>query len=171
VTIERRSRRYSAARIQAVARKLMNASTLCSLATVSSGRRAHINHMYFAWSDSFEVFWASDPESVHSRNLAKNSSAAVTIYDSHQTWGRPDRGIQLFGTGDLAGARATRLAELAYSKRFRSYDPEEADFYPFYRFRPRSVKLFDERALGGGTLVSAKVTPHGLAWLKTEVWA
>jgi Pyridoxamine 5'-phosphate oxidase len=149
----------------------MNASTLCSLATVSLGGLAHINHMYFAWSDSFEVFWASDPDSVHSRNLARRSSAAVTIYDSHQTWGRPDRGIQLFGTGGLAGGRVVRAAQLAYSKRFRSFEPAQSEFYPFYRFRPRAVKLFDERALGGGTLVSAKVTPDGLAWLKTEVWA
>ena len=148
----------------------MNASSICSLATVSPGGRAHINHMYFAWSDSFEVFWASDPDSVHSRNLANMSSAAITIYDSHQTWGRPDRGIQLFGTGGPAGPRAALTAELAYAKRFRSYDPARTDFYPFYRFRPRSLKLFDERAIGGGTLVTARVTLDGLAWLKTEVW-
>jgi uncharacterized protein YhbP (UPF0306 family) len=170
VTIELRSHRFSSARLEGIARRLMNASTLCSLATVSSARDAHINHMYFAWSDSFEVFWASDPDSTHSRNLANNSSAAITVYDSHQTWGRPDRGIQLFGTGGLAGARAARLAKLAYSKRFRLYDPGQSDFYPFYRFRPRSVKLFDERALGGGTLVTAKITPRGFAWVKTEVW-
>ena len=149
----------------------MNASPLCSLATVSPGGRAHINHMYFAWDDSFDVFWASDPDSLHSRNLVRNSSAAVTIYDSRQTWGRPDRGIQLFGTGGVAGGRAAKSAELAYSKRFSSYDPSMSESYPFYRFRPRSLKLFDERALAGGTLVTARVTRNGLAWLKTEVWA
>jgi uncharacterized protein YhbP (UPF0306 family) len=149
----------------------MNASTLCSLATVSPGWRAHISHMYFAWNDSFDIFWASDPDSLHSRNLAKNPSAAVTIYDSRQTWGRPDRGIQLFGTGGLVSGRAAHAAELAYSKRFPTHDPEMSESYPFYRFRPRSVKLFDERALAGGTLVTARVTPGGLAWANTEVWA
>ena len=57
----------------------MNASPLCSLATVSPGGHAHINHMYFAWSDRFEVFWISDPDSIHSRNLMRNPSAAVTL--------------------------------------------------------------------------------------------
>jgi hypothetical protein len=33
------------------------------------------------------------------------------------------------------------------------------------------VKLFYERVLGGGTLVTARVTRDGLAWLRTEVWA
>jgi hypothetical protein len=46
-----------------------------------------------------------------------------------------------------------------------------SESYPFYRFRPRSLKLFDERALAGGTLVTARVTRGTLAWLKTEVWA
>jgi uncharacterized protein YhbP (UPF0306 family) len=149
----------------------MNASPLCSLATVSPGGKAHINHMYFAWDDSFNVYWASDPDSLHSRNLVRNSSAAVTIYDSRQIWGRPDRGIQLFGTGGLASGRAVKAAELAYGKRFPSLDPSMSESYPFYRFRPRAVKLFDERSLAGGTLVTARVTPDGLAWAKTEVWA
>lgn len=149
----------------------MNASPLCALATVSSGGRAHVNHMYFAWSARFEVIWISDPESRHSRNLLANPSAAVTIYDSHQTWGRPDRGIQLFGTAGAVTGRAAGQAERAYSARFPSYDASMAKSYPFYRFRPREVTLFYERVLGGGTLVTAKVTGKGLAWVRTEVFA
>ena len=148
----------------------MNESTLCSLATVSPGGRAHINHMYFAWDDKFSVFWISDPDSQHSRNLARTSSAAVTIYDSRQIWGRPDRGIQLFGTAAVANRHASQHARNVYEMRFRDYDADSDDL-PAYRFRPRTVKLFDERALAGGTLVTAKVNPDGLAWLKTEVWA
>lgn len=148
----------------------MNASTLCSLATVSPGGRAHINHMYFAWSERFEVLWISDPESIHSRNLARNSSTAVTVYDSHQSWGRPDRGIQLFGTATVTKGHPSQDARRLYGKRFRDYDVDSDDL-PAYRFRPRTVKLFDERSLAGGTLVTARVTRAGLAWLKTEVWA
>jgi uncharacterized protein YhbP (UPF0306 family) len=125
--------------------------------------------MYFARSGLFEVVWISDPDSRHSRNLVSNSSAAVTIFDSHQTWGLPDRGIQLFGTAGTASGAAARLAERAYASRFPSYEP--SDSYPIYRFRPREVKLFYERVLGGGTLVTARVTREGLAWLRTEVWA
>jgi len=145
----------------------MNASPLCSLATVTPGGRAHINHMYFAWTDRFEVVWISDPDSLHSRNLTGNRSAAVTIYASNQVWGKPDRGIQLFGT---AGVTASPEARQVYGKRFRDFDADSNDL-PYYRFRPRTVKLFDERSLAGGTLVTARVTRDGLAWLKTEVWA
>jgi hypothetical protein len=145
----------------------MNASPLCALATVSPRGRAHINHMYFAWNDRFEVFWISDPDSVHSRNLERNPSAAVTIYASNQVWGKPDRGIQLFGA---AGVTRASEAASAYGKRFRDFDPDSNDL-PYYRFRPRTVKLFDERSLAAGTLVTARVTARGLAWTTTEVWA
>src|SRR5213083_2196505 len=162
MTVERRSRRFSSLQLQRVARRLMDASPLCSLATVSPRGRAHINHMYFAWNQLFEVFWISDADSIHSRNLARNPSAAVTVYASNQVWGRPDRGIQLFGT-----AGVTNISEAArvYGKRFRDFDPDGNDL-PYYRFRPRTVKLFDERSLAAGTLVTARVTSHGLAWLK-----
>ena len=145
----------------------MLASPLCSLATVSPGGRAHINHVYFAPGDRYEVFWISDPDSVHSRNLVRNPSAAVTIYDSHQVWGRPDRGIQLFGTAAVARGKDGLQA---YARRFRDFDIASNEL-PCYRFKPRSVKLFDERSLAPGTLVTARVTPTGLVWVKTEVWA
>jgi len=145
----------------------MNASPLCSLGTVTPAGRAHINHMYFAWDDAFNVYWISDRDSLHSRNLARNSSAAITIYASHQVWGKPDRGIQLFGTAGVAkGGDAAR----EYGRRFRDFDASDNDL-PYYRFRPRTVKLFDERSLAPGTLVTARVAHNGLEWAKTEVWA
>jgi uncharacterized protein YhbP (UPF0306 family) len=170
VTIERRSKRWPVARLTTVGRRLMNASPLCAIATVSPRARAYISHVYFAWTDSFDVCWISDPESRHSRNLASSSSAAVTIYDSRQTWGRPDRGIHLFGVAAEVDGRRGREAERAYAKRFPSYDGLD-DSLRVYRFRPRTVQLFDERALAAGTLVTARVTRDGLKWLRTEVWA
>jgi len=163
MTVEQRSRRFSSLKLEIVARRLMNASSLCSLATVTRSGRAHINHMYFAWTDRYEVFWYSDEDSVHSRNLARNPSAAITIYDSHQVNGRPDRGVQLFGSAGIAtGDEARRV----YTRKFRGLDPSG---YTAYRFRPRTVKLFDEPAFGPATFVTARVTRNGLAWAKTEV--
>jgi general stress protein 26 len=168
MTVERRARRFSSARLERVTLRLMNAAPLCALSTVSPGGRAHINHMYFASTGHFEVVWISDPDSIHSRNLARNPSAAVTIYDSHQTWGKPDRGIQLFGTAGVTAGRAERDAVRAYGNRFPDYDPEDEGL-PVFRFKARTVKVFDERTLAPVTFVTARVTRAGLAWVKTEV--
>ena len=167
MTIESRSRRYSSALLERVARRLMSASPLCSLATVSPGGRAHVNHMYFARNDRYEVFWYSDRGSVHSRNLGQRPTAAITIYDSHQTYGLLDRGIQLFGVAAIATGRDGEEALRIYRRRFRGVDPSA---HTADRFRPRTVKIFDERAIAPAMLVSARVTPAGLAWVKTEVW-
>lgn len=148
----------------------MNAAPLCSLATISLRNKAHINHMYFAWSGWFDVYWISDPDSIHSRNLLSNRSAAITVYDSKQTWGRPDRGMQLFGSAGVVSSRAAGAAASAYARRFKDFEADSSDL-PYYRFRPRTVKLFDERGLDPGTLVTARVTHDGLAWVQTEVWA
>ncbi|SRR6266852_3085518 len=163
MTVERTARRVSSLRLESAARRLMNASPLCSLATVTPQGRAHISHMYFAWTERFEIFWFSDEGSVHSRNLARNPSAAITVYDSHQVNGRPDRGIQLFGTAAIAtGDEALRV----YTRKFRGLDPSG---FTAYRFRARTVKLFDEPAFGPATFVTARITRNGLAWAKTEV--
>jgi hypothetical protein len=38
------------------------------------------------------------------------------------------------------------------------------------RFRPRRLKLFDERALDTGVFVTASVTRGRLAWTRTEIY-
>jgi len=169
VTVERRAKSWSSIKLTTVARNLMNASPLCAIATISPGARAHISHVYFAWTDIFDVCWISDPDSLHSRNLAKNPSAAVTVFKSAQVWGRPDRGMQLHGTAAEVSGRVAREAEHAYAARFKTYGGTD-DALCFYRFRPRTVQLFDERYLAPGTLVKARVTKDGLTWLRTEVW-
>jgi hypothetical protein len=56
---------------------------------------AHINTAYLAWAEDFRLVWISEPASGHSVNLRKNRSAAVAVFDSHQAWGHPDRGLQV----------------------------------------------------------------------------
>jgi hypothetical protein len=61
------------------------------MATVNKDGRAHINTAYFAYSNEPELFFCSYPDSIHSKNLFKNSSMAMTVFESAQTWGKPDR--------------------------------------------------------------------------------
>lgn len=161
--ITRSKRRVSEARLRSVAEELLEASTLCAISTVSPGGRAHVNTAYFAWAPDLRIIWISEPRAQHSRNLRANSSAAVAVYDSSQTWGKPDRGIQIFGSARLAGDDAV------YSARFPEYAGLEA--YRAYELVPRRVKLFDEQALGAATFVTARVANDGaLTWERTEVY-
>jgi uncharacterized protein YhbP (UPF0306 family) len=157
----------STRRIAAAARRLLEASTLCTISTVSAGGRPHANTAYFSWNRSFDLVWLSDPGSTHSRHLRTTPSAAVVVYDSRQTWGEADRGIQLFGSASEATGSARREAERSYARRFPDYT--DAGDYRFYRFRPRRLKLFDETVFGSGVFVSAAVRGGDVAWTRTDV--
>lgn len=89
------------------------------------------------------------------------------MYRSTQAWGGSDRGIQLFGSTRELRGRDARAAEQLYAARFKAYSDIGA--YRFYRLRPRRMKLFDERALGGATFVTVSVGAGGrLRWVRTE---
>lgn len=166
--IQRARERIPSARLATLARRLLNASTLCAISTVSAGGRAHISTAYFAWSPAFEIVWWSAPQARHSRNVRRDPSVAIAVYDSGQRWGGADRGIQLFGTAREVRGRAAREAERLYARRFEGYSSDGSATYRFYRFRPRSLKLFWERELGGATFVTARLARERLIWERTE---
>ena len=164
------TRRVASSRIATLAADLLEASTLCAIATTDRRGRSYINTAYFAWTPQFEIIWLSEPRAQHSKNLATNGSVAVAVFDSTQTWGDPDRGIQLFGraraaVGDDKGARQT------YTDRFPCFAAADLGAYRLYRFRADLLKLFDEDALGGGTFVTARIgRDRKPAWEKTVVY-
>jgi uncharacterized protein YhbP (UPF0306 family) len=171
MAIERSHRRIAAARIAATARELLDASFLCTIATVTPRGRAHINTAYFAWSPDFDIVWLSEPRADHSRNLRANSSVAIAVYDSKQSWGEPDRGIQLFGSAHETAGDEADLAQTLYTKRFPRVTNTDLSAYRAYRFRPRRLKLFDEQTLGPATFVTAHVRPgKRLTWARTDIY-
>jgi uncharacterized protein YhbP (UPF0306 family) len=158
-------------RLTRIARDLLDASTLCAISTVSRSGRPHVNTAYFAWDADLRLVWLSDPRARHSRNIGAVGAAAVAVYDSSQSWGGPDRGIQLFGSAAMAAGATAPDAEQIYADRFAGFSPEEFADYRLYVFRPRRIKLFDEPTLGAGVFVTAKVgADRELVWERTEIY-
>jgi uncharacterized protein YhbP (UPF0306 family) len=154
-----------------IARQLLDASSLCAIATVGPGTRAYVSTAYFAWNSDFDVVWLSEPRSRHSRNLLANATTAIAVYDSDQAWGEPDRGIQLFGSAHSLDGEDAEGAALLYAQRFPAFGEARQSAYCLYRFRPRRLKLFHERAFGVGTFVTAAIARGGrITWEKTEIY-
>jgi uncharacterized protein YhbP (UPF0306 family) len=171
MAIERSNRPVAASRIAATARELLDTSTLCAIATVNADGRAHVNTAYFGWSRDFDIVWLSEPRARHSRNLRANESVSIAVYDSTQTWGKTDRGIQLFGSAREVRGEDAKQVEALYAERFPDFAEAEFSAYRFYFFSPRRLKLFDERTLGTGTFVTARLArDRGLAWERTEIY-
>jgi uncharacterized protein YhbP (UPF0306 family) len=171
MAIVRSKRPMAAGRIAATARSLLEASTLGAIATVTPAGQAHLNTAYFAWSTDLQLVWLSEPRAQHSRNIRANGSASVAVYHSEQRWGGPDRGIQLFGLARELERPADGDAERLYAARFPRYRREELSAYRFYSFRPRRLKVFDEREIGAGVFVTARLGRDGrLVWERTDIY-
>lgn len=114
--------------------------------------------------------WLSDPGARHSRNLVPKGTVAIAVFDSNQSWGKPDRGIQLFGNAAEVEADQVEDAERIYAARFAEYASANLA-YRFYRFRPRRVKLFDEPHFGTGVFITARSASGQLTWERTDVYS
>ena len=167
--IERSQEPVAAPRLEAAARALLQASPLCAIATVTRDGHAYVNTAYFASSPELQLVWLSEPDATHSRNIKETRTAAVAVYDSTQTWGKPDRGIQLFGAAHQVTDAEAGRAEALYANRFHDFESKNFATYRFYVFRPGRVKLFDEGELGAGRFIVAAVDDSGrLTWESTE---
>jgi uncharacterized protein YhbP (UPF0306 family) len=167
--IEQRETAVHPKQIATMARQLLEASTLCSIASVCDDGRPHINTVYFACNDLMDVFWMSEPEAQHSQNVRASGAVAIAVYDSNQPWGTPGRGIQLFGQAEQLEGEAAREAKATYRQRFAALSEPDYGAYRFYRCKLRRVKLFDERVLGDATFVTARINQGGeFVWERTD---
>jgi uncharacterized protein YhbP (UPF0306 family) len=157
-------------RIERAAVELLDASSLCAVATVSPRAMPHVSAVYVAWNRAFESCWLSDVSARHSRNIQARPGVAITVYDSSQIWGRPDRGIQLVGSARRLTAADSTQAESLYAARFERYLHADVAGYSFYGFRAERLKVFDESVFGSGVFVTAVVgDDRRLSWERTDV--
>lgn len=165
---------YSDRRVQRSLARILRENVLCSMSTIAPRHRAHINTAYFRYSRELELFFLSDPSSLHCRNVRGNPSIAMAVFRSDQPWDKPGRGVQLFGRcSEVRGRKAKEAEELcgerfpAYGRHLRGKSVEDRRMaaglraYRFYRFVPRTVKILDEAEFGGGVFVVADVERGG----------
>jgi len=151
--------------IQRSVHQLLAENVLCSMASITAQGRAHINTAYFSYTPDLKVYFFSHPNALHCQNIVSNPSMALAIFSSNQTWGSPDRGLQLLGMCKQVAGREVSKADKLYSKRFTEYATWKANLasdtlgldYQFYRFVTAELKVFDEKELGAGIFVVARV--------------
>jgi uncharacterized protein YhbP (UPF0306 family) len=171
MSIEHEEQAVAPERLAVVAGDLLEASELCAIATMTSAGTPYINTAYFACGSGLRLVWLSHPDAKHSRNIQATGTAALAVYDSTQTWGKPDRGIQVFGAAHEVAGSAADDAESVYAHRFSDYQHRDFGAYRFYVLTPDRMKLFDERELGTGRFVFARASARGeLAWETTELY-
>lgn len=159
---------YDSDRLHASVIRILAANALCSMATHNEAGTVHISMAFFCSDPDLSLYFLSHPGSLHSQNLTRVPQMAVAVFDSHQPWGDPHAGLQLFGTGALLGDATRQAAEL-YGARFPRYeellhrlpdeDPPSSIFHAlrFYRFVPHRVQILDEWEFGEEVFIPATI--------------
>ena len=153
---------YSHDRLSRSVTGMLESTPLCSIASIC-GNDSYISTAYFAFSERLELFFLSPPTARHSRNVHDNPSVAVSVFDTHQPWDEPKRGLQIFGLCSAVTGAAQEEALELYTARFsglRKMVRAAVDLdcgiieSKFYTVTPTALKIFDEPAFGVETWIS-----------------
>jgi hypothetical protein len=118
--------------------KYMATHNTMTISTIGEGSAQSAALFYV--NDEFTLYFLSDPESRHSRNIARNSSVSVTINEDYRDW-RKIRGIQLEGEAVMV------KSPLENAKAFKIYIYKFPYVEGFFKSPVDLFKGVKERAL------------------------
>jgi len=155
---------YASNKLQDSILGILDAVPLWSMATINIDGTCHSNTAYFSFDEDFNFYFLTPPSTKHSANLSKNSSMAVTVFNTNQPWGEnPLQGLQIFGIAMITDASNEIIAHNTYGKRFPNYlewtntlsEEERSKLESkFYCFKPTRLKLIDEQIFGEEKFIS-----------------
>jgi len=109
--------------------------------------------VYYAFDDNLDLYFLSDPETLHCKQLARNSCVAVAIVDSRQSINEPKRGLQISGVAEEVSDMKKIKYSLAMWKNNLGISDSEISYENMikkifkgrmYRIIPKRIKLFDQ---------------------------
>ncbi len=158
---------YSDELINKSLNEILETNTLLSMATLKSNEEPWINTAFYAYNENLDFYFMTQSITQHGTNLQTNSSIAVSIFDSHQQPTDKKRGLQLFGTWELATGEALEEETKYYSNRFpglTKYIKDVKDWETttlksrIYVIHTQIIKIFDEVLFGPEVWVTVSVS-------------
>jgi uncharacterized protein YhbP (UPF0306 family) len=144
---------------------IFESSTVMTLGTVFQGAlpAPWINNSFFAFDNSFDVYFVSAPDSVHSLNVEANGQSAVSIFDPTSLSAGEKLAVQMTGVTAPLGEGDVMDGVKIYADRFERFgtivgSPEDLRRTNMwvYRFTIEDMKLNDERRFGKENRVAAR---------------
>jgi len=156
----------SAAAAAAAVRAILDANAYLTLATADADGVPWASPVWFAHAGYRELFWVSDPEARHSRNIAERAGVGVVVFDTQAPIGT-GRGVYLRAIAAQVGDEDLERGLAIFSQRSRDQGGRAwtaADVRPPARHRLYRA-LVHEHHLGGRddrrTLVDLDAEPTG----------
>jgi uncharacterized protein YhbP (UPF0306 family) len=119
----------------------------------TSGDFPWIANVYFTFDDNLNLYFFSDPNTLHCRQIAQNGAVAVSIVDSHQDVSQLKRGLQISGIAEQISDMEKIKQSLKMSKEALGIINSEISYKNIlqkvikgrmYKIVPKRIKLFDQ---------------------------
>jgi hypothetical protein len=124
---------------------LLTKQSTLTLATVDPAGQPMAASLFFAADAELNLYWTSSSKSRHSRNLALDPHAAITVYAATWWW-RDIAGVQFEGEATVIAPGTEWQAALdLYLSKFPFAKEFEVELLrsSFYRFTPSWGRLID----------------------------
>lgn len=118
------------------------------MAVATFGEFPWIAYVYYTFDKSLNIYFLSDPITLHAKQIIENPRVAVSIADSNQSINKPKRGLQISGVAE----QISDIAKIGHAfKLWKSnlgvVNPElthKVVVGKMFKITPKRIKLFDQ---------------------------
>lgn len=119
----------------------------------TSGKFPWIATVYYSFDEDLNLYFLSDPSTLHCKQIAKNNKVAVAIAESPQDINKPKKGLQISGVAQqLSEIEKITQALKLWKQYLHVRDPKltaKAVKNKMYKISPKRIKLFDQDLFQG----------------------
>ncbi|NCN44997.1 MAG: hypothetical protein COU63_00255 [Candidatus Pacebacteria bacterium CG10_big_fil_rev_8_21_14_0_10_36_11] len=137
-----------------LARKYITERVQMVIAT--QGEHPWIATVYYSFDDDLNLYFLSNPETIHCKHITANPQVAVAIADSPQNPASKKMGIQIFGLAEQITSKNKIVHAL---KLWRNTLNVKSDAYTYEGMMKKLIK---------GRMY--KITPKKMKFFNEEVW-
>ncbi len=127
--------------------KFLSHHKLMTIATF--GEFPWIASAYYTFDQDLNLYFLSDPSTLHVKQILRNPKVSVAISDSHQDINKDKRGLQSFGIAkQISGVAKIKHVLMLWKTNLRVVDPtltHKVVVGSMFKIIPKRIKLFDQR--------------------------
>jgi len=128
-------------------RNFLSKNSLMTVAT--SGVFPWIATVYYTFDVALQLYFLSDPSTIHAQHILVNQKVAVAIADSHQSISSSKCGLQLWGIAEqISGIYKVTHALKIWKTDLGVVDPTltyKMAKGSMFKITPKRIKLFDQK--------------------------
>lgn len=118
------------------------------MAVATYGDFPWIATVYYTFDKNLNLYFLSNPATLHAQQILKNPKVAVSIANSSQDINKPKRGLQLSGIAQqISGLEKIKYALDLWKTNLKVVNPKltyKAVTGRMFKITPKRIKLFDQ---------------------------